>query len=116
MQFLELYRAVCGALLFSQFLSNSKVMVFCNNQAGVQMLTSSCKHCMILIRLFTLTAMKSSVNYEVQYIKSVDNTPSNFLSRQKLKLFGASLPAGICLERLHTPKALVPQEKFSAFT
>lgn len=118
-QFLELYGSVCGILLFSKLLRNSRVTIFCDNQAVMHMLnkaTSACKHCMILIRLVTLTAMEWNMDYEVKYVSSADNTWSDLLLRQKFALFKREVPAELKLVRLPVPKALVPQEKIYNLT
>lgn len=117
-QFLELYGAVCGVVLFSRFLANGRVTILCDNQAVVQMLnnaSSSCKHCIILIRLFTLTAMEHNVSYQVDFIKSADNKWSDSLSRQKFQVFRTQVPPGVELVRLDTLRCLHPPEKFYEF-
>lgn len=114
-QFLELFALIVGVVLFSPKVRNARVRIGCDNQAVVQMInntTSSCKHCMILIRLFTLTALNYNVMYEVQYIKSEDNELSDNLSRLNWKRFVELVPNGFALSRLTTPNHILPVAKF----
>ena len=50
--FLELFALTAGILIWSKKLSNSRITVFCDNQATVQMVndtSSNCPNCMYLI-------------------------------------------------------------------
>lgn len=114
-QFLELFALTVGVLLFTKRLKNSRVAIFCDNQAVVHMVnstTSSCKHCMILIRLLTLFALQNNVDFHVKFVKSEENKMSDFLSRLEFENFKREVPQGYKLSRLFTPKQLLPVAKF----
>lgn len=113
-QFLELYPLAIGVVLFSEKFTNRRVKILCDNQAVVHMVnstTSSCKYCMILIRLITLKAIEHNVCYQVEYVKSKDNYLSDSLSRLDFKTFKEKLPVGIKLKCVLTPPALKPVKK-----
>lgn len=114
-QFLELYALSVGVVLFAPKFKNLRVRIGCDNQAVVQMVnetTSSCKHCMILIRLLTLTALNFNIALQVRYVKSKDNLLSDALSRLDYNRFKASLPNEFSLRRLLTPGPMLPVAKF----
>lgn len=114
-QFLELFALTVGILIFSKKISNARVRIHCDNQSVVHMVnntTSSCKHCMILIRLLTLTALHHNVVYEAKYIKSEDNDLSDKLSRLELENFKSLAPKDLTLVRLPVPAQLLPVAKF----
>lgn len=114
-QFMELYALTLGVLLFSAFFKNTKAEIFCDNQAVVHMVnntSSSCKHCMILIRLITLAGLENNIQYVACYIPSEDNTLSDLLSRQKFFQFVRAAPANLKLRRLQVPREMLPVSKF----
>lgn len=114
-QFLELYALTVGILLFSAKLKNSRVRIWCDNQAVIQIVNkgaSSCKHCMILVRVITLTALFNNTRYQVEYLKSEDNVWSDYLSRMKEDKFLAEVPANVEPVELNTPSELLPVAKF----
>lgn len=114
-QFLELFGLSVGILLFSPFLRNTRSKIYCDNQAVVHMVnngSSGCKHCMILIRLITLTAMQYNVKFVVKYIQSKQNSLSDSLSRLNFAEFKKLIPPGIRLVELNTPAQLLPASKF----
>lgn len=114
-QFLELFPLAVGVVLFSPLLSNSRVKIMCDNQAVVHMVnstTSSCKHCMILIRLITLKSLEYNVVYRVEYVSSKKNHLSDSLSRLNFAAFKSNLPKGVTLRRIQTPRVLKPINKF----
>ena len=62
-EYLELFASVAGVLTWqsSAELVNTRVVVFCDNQATVVMinnLSSSCKNCMVLLRKLVLNGLK----------------------------------------------------------
>ena len=63
-EFQELYALVAGILLWIQQYANRRVIIFCDNQSVVAMVnstTSSCKRCMVLIRVLVLHCLKHNV-------------------------------------------------------
>ena len=58
--YLELYALTVGVLNWIKRFTGRNVALFCDNQAVVEMVnkkTSSCKNCMILIRMIVLKGM-----------------------------------------------------------
>ena len=49
--------------------------------------TSSCKNCMVLIRLLILKGLTQNVRIYAKYIRSKDNIESDLLSRLKIDAF-----------------------------
>lgn len=114
-QFLELVALTAGVLLFSKPLANSTINLWCDNQAVIQMVNnslSSCKHCMKLVRLITLVAVKYNIKYVVKYISSKDNQNSDLLSRLKIDRFLEEIPEGWEAAQVTVPKELYPLTKF----
>ena len=89
-EYLELYGVVISVLLWANRFANRRVTLFCDNQSVVEMLnsnTSSCKNCMVLIRIFVLECMIQNVKIRAAYISSRDNFYSDSLSRLKFDKF-----------------------------
>ena len=83
--YLELYALVATTLNWIHRFANRRVVLFCDNQSVVQIVnktTSSCKHCMILIKILVL-----NVRVFATYIKSEKNLAADYLSRLKLTEF-----------------------------
>ena len=49
--------------------------------------TSSCKNCMILIRILVLKCMTANVRLFIKYVKSTENIYSDTLSRGNISYF-----------------------------
>ena len=97
-EFLELYALCIGLFAWkdSPELKNGRVRIHCDNQAVVHMinnLTSSCKHCMLLIRLIVLNSLKYSYRLTACYINTKLNGLSDALSRNQMTRFRRLGPA-----------------------
>ena len=89
-EFLELFALCAGIFTWKESLANCRIVVFCDNQAVVNMInkiTSSCKHCMYLLRLLVLNGLKYNRRVWAKYVRSRDNRLSDALSRLQLKRF-----------------------------
>ena len=89
-EFLELYALCTGLFTWQNYLRDTRIIIFCDNQAVVSMvnnLTSSCKQCMYLIRLLVLNGLKNNLRVSVHYIKSKDNVLPDALSRIQMERF-----------------------------
>ena len=89
-EYLELYALLGTVLNWIHRYKTRCMTLFCNNQAVVQMVnntTSSCRNCMVLIRMLVLKCLTENVRLFATYIRSRDNVTSNLLSRQKIKQF-----------------------------
>ena len=90
--YLELYAVTVGVALWINMRKfwNKKVAIFCDNQSVVNMInnsTSSCKHCMVLLRYFVLEGMKYNVKITAKYVNTKDNDISDSLSRLQMNRF-----------------------------
>ena len=77
-EFLELFALVAAILTWGHFLTNVRIIVFCDNQATLHMvnnLASNCAQCMKLIRILTLNNLQFNRRVFVKYVKSKDNVP-----------------------------------------
>lgn len=114
-QFLELYALAVGVILFAPFLAGKRSVIFCDNQAVIQMVThgvSSCKHCMILIRRVTLCLMQINAVLDVKFVPSEENKHADLLSRMRTDEFKSLVGETMVPARLHTPPEFLPQGKF----
>ena len=96
-EFLELYALVAAVLTWGKHdkLTNTRVEIFCDNQAVQHMvnnLTSKCPNCMKLIRLLTIDNMKNNRRIGVKYVKSSENVLADALSRFEFKRFWKHAP------------------------
>ena len=88
--YLELYGLTAGLLLWLVKFKNSSIIIFCDNTSVVHMVnnkTSSCKNCMVLLRIVVLQAMIHNVDVKAEYITSESNIFADSLSRLRYDLF-----------------------------
>ena len=88
--YLELYAVVVAVFLWIERFKNTKISIFCDNQSVIYMInnsTSSCKQCMVLIRLMVLHCVKANVKLTARYVTSKNNKYADMLSRLKYKSF-----------------------------
>ena len=89
-EYLELFALVAGLLTWSHQLQNCHIIIFCDNQsvcAMVNNLTSSCKNCMVLLRMLTLDGLKANRRVHVNYISTWKNELADALSRNQMSRF-----------------------------
>ena len=88
--YLESYAVTVGVYLWLRKFRNRRIIIKCNNQAVVQMInntSSSCKHCMILIRVIVLQCLVHNVRLFTKYVKTDRNEIADALSRLKFVKF-----------------------------
>ena len=88
--YLELYALVTEVLVWSDKLCNRRIIIFCNNQATVEMVNkgaSSCKNCQHLLRILTLDNMLINRRVSVKYVQTLLNKRADALSCLKFKTF-----------------------------
>ena len=112
-EFLELFAVVVTVKLWIHRFANRRVILFCDNQAVVGMInsmTSSCRHCLNLIRILLLHCLKQNVRVFARYVNTKDNTDANLLSRLKILAF---LKRNPCCDEFPTqiPNDLWPVQK-----
>ena len=96
--YLELYALCAGILIWEKELTNMRIVIFCNNESVIHMVSNSsskCKNCMYLLRLLTLNNMLYNRRITVRYIASKENRYADFLSRLKIRQFLEIAPEGI---------------------
>ena len=96
-EFLELFALCAGVLTWQNqpVLRNAQIVVHCDNIAVIHMinnLTSSCGHCMYLLRLLVLEGLWFNRKLRAVYINTKRNVLSNALSRNQMKRFFSSAP------------------------
>ena len=94
-EYLELFAMAAGILTWQKSLSNMKITVFCDNQAVMHMInnnTSSCSHCMKLIRLIVLNNLLYNRKLSVKFVSTQDNGVADALSRLDFNRFRRLAP------------------------
>ena len=89
-EFLELYVLCMGLLIWSDELRDMRVVIFCDNQAVVQMMnntSSSCPNCLHLIRLIMLNGLTYNRRVVVKYMPTKENRRADALSRLQFDRF-----------------------------
>ena len=89
-EFLELYALCLGVFTWAEFLTNTRIKIFCDNKSVWDMVNSSsskCPRCMKLLRLLVLNNLIFNRKIFMEYIPSKENTLADALSRQDFKTF-----------------------------
>ena len=107
-EYLKLFAMITVVLTWEYELRNIRMIVLCNNQVVVSMvnnLSSSCPHCMTLIRILVLNGLKFNRRVFAQYLTTKQNFLSDTLSRGQLERFFRLAP----LTMSHSPDCLSEQ-------
>ena len=96
-EYLELFALTAGILSWEneEVLNNTCVVIFCDNQAVIDMvnnITSGCKNYMVLLRLLVLNRLLHNRRLQVCHVRSKDNGISDALSILQYKRFWALAP------------------------
>ena len=89
-RYLELYAIMVAIHLWVKSLSNTRVIIFCDNLSIVHALnnsTSNCPNCLILLRRIMLTSVKYNVRFFCRHVEGATNTLANKLLRGNIDLF-----------------------------
>ena len=116
-EYLELYAVCVGLFVWVEHFRNMRLLIHCDNQAVVAMInntSSSCKHCMILIRMLVLKTLKYNFRVFVRWVPTKLNSRADSLSRLQLDRFfnickGKNITVNKCPEQL--PRELWPASK-----
>ena len=95
-EYLELFALCVGIFIWQEQLRDCQIIIHCDNQAVINMVnqtTSSCKNCMMLLRLLVLNGLIYNRRVLVKYIKSKKNILADSLSHQKFEVFWKHAPA-----------------------
>ena len=88
--FLELYAVTIAVTNWIHKYKNRKIALFCDNMSAVHMInktSSSCKNCMILIRMIVLQGLIHNVRITAKHVTSKANVLSDHLSRLRYDQF-----------------------------
>ena len=113
-EYLELFAVCAGIFTWAHHLRNCRIIIFCDNQSVVSMInntTSSCKNCMVLLRMLVLNGLVFNRKVLVRYISSKDNILSDALSRQRLNIFWKNAPNNMFKTPEQIPAILWPLSK-----
>ena len=113
-EYLDLYALALAIELWAPNLKDRRLVVFCDNEAVVNVVNHSStglENCMVLIRLIVLTSMMYNVRFFVQHVRGVCSEWVDALSRGKMKKFFEL--AGPTVDRCKTlmPEKLWPPQK-----
>ena len=95
-EYLELFALCAGIITWADQLKDCRIVIYCDNQAVIGMvnnLTSSCRNCMILLRILVLNGLYYNRRVLVKYVKSKENFLADSLSRGRLDLFWKKAPS-----------------------
>ena len=112
-QYLELFAQVAGVLAWGYHFANHKVVIHCDNNSVVAMInntSSSCKNCMILLRILTHHCLVINLKIFAKHIETQKNGISDSLSRFQANRF-ERLTKGLNLDHHSTP---IPTEIWPA--
>ena len=113
-QYLEMYALLAAVLAWTHRYKNKNLTIFCDNQnvcRAVRDSSTSCKNCMILIRILVLHCVTLNINLTAKYVKSAKNDLVDTLSRGKIKLFkklADERKLSFMESSIPVPKALLP--------
>ena len=113
-EFLELFALVAAMLTWGDRLTNTRVIIFCDNQAVlhiVNSLVSSCAQCMKLIRMLTLNNLQFNRRVFIKYVRLKDNVLSDALSRDDMVRFWKHAPVSMSKSKSSLSKQIWPVEK-----
>ena len=89
-EYLELFTLLVGVLNWIKLYGNRRIILFCDNEAVVNMVngsSSSCKNCMVLIRILTAESMHRNVRIYARHVGTKDNGKADALSRLDFNRF-----------------------------
>ena len=91
-EFLELYALTAGLLTWNKEtqLNNNRIVIFCDNQAVVQMIndmSSGCSKCMRLLRILTLDGLRHNRRVGAKFVPTKLNGLADALSRGQWSRF-----------------------------
>ena len=96
-EFLELFALTAGILTWASQLTNVCIVIFCDNEAVVNMvnnLTSKCRQCIKLIRLLVEDNLLHNRRVFVRHVRTKLNQRADALSRLQFDHFWRHSPPG----------------------
>ena len=89
-EYLELFAVTAGVLTWIHKFKNKRIILFCDNRSVVDMInltTTSCKNCMVLIRMIVLKGLVENIRIFARHVKGVKNDLADSLSRNRILQF-----------------------------
>ena len=89
-EYLELYAVTAAVLSWIDRFRNRGIILFCDNKSVVDMInntSTSCKNCMVLIRMIVLKGLVDNVRIFARHVPGVQNGLADSLSRNKFSEF-----------------------------
>ena len=112
--YLELFALTAAFLAWGHRLSNKRVILYCDNLGAcaiVNHTTSSCKNCMVLVRMLVLHQLKYNCRVYARWVSTTKNGPADSLSRLKIDKFLKLVNYEVNVKPTQIPEALWPMEK-----
>ena len=116
-EYLELYGVTAAVLIWIHQFKNKRIILFCDNQSVVDMLnhtTTSCRNCMVLIRIIVLKGLVDNVRIFARHVSGVKNVFADSLSRNQIQYFHdlcQKANKSMALEPTPVPEAIWPVQK-----
>ena len=89
-KYLELYAVVAAVVTWIHRFRNHRIQLHCDNLSVCHMINSnrsSCKNCMVLIRILVLESMVHNVRIYARHLSSGTNLLADLLSRMRIQQF-----------------------------
>ena len=114
-EYLELYAVAVMVVNWIHKFRDQKISLFCDNMSVVYMInngTSSCKNCMVLLRIVILYGILNNTIITAKHVSSANNKASDYLSRLKYRQFHLLTENTYSLEnRKEVPEFMWPMDK-----
>ena len=94
-EYFELFALCVGVLTWGHMLKDTLIVVFCDNLGVCSMvnsMSSTCKHCMYLLRLLVLSGLKDNRRVFARHIFGFRNSLADSLSRLRFDKFWKLAP------------------------
>ena len=89
-EYLELFGVTAAVLTWMHLFKNKRIILFCDNKSVVDMVnmtSTSCRNCMVLIRAIVLKGLMENVRVFAKHVEGVKNDLADSLSRGKISWF-----------------------------
>ena len=89
-EYLELFAVTAGVLAWIHKFKNRRIILFCDNKSVVDMInitSTSCRNCMVLIRLIVLKGLNENVRIFAKHVSGVSNGLADSLCRNRIEYF-----------------------------
>ena len=113
-EYLELFAVLVGVIKWIKLFDNKRIILFCDNEAVVGMInnsSSSCKNCMVLIRLLVVESIVRNVRIFARHVGTKDNGKADALSRLDLKRFWRLAEDSMNVSPSELPEEVWPMRK-----